>query len=152
SVAGCGNDATQPPLDNINPEDTASVAGSGNIEYHGSYLYYESTTKGDEFIRVGEKLKFSTGVTDAINLMCPQDTDDTKALADIRSDPSKLTLSLKVTWTKFDESTTDATFPLKMAPGNPSIGLVASSDEFSVPAKVKRFTVEVIADYTKASK
>ena len=54
-------------VDTGTDQNTASIAGSGVLTVHGWRLEYGSTSGGDEFIRVGEKMKvgidFNTTVT-----------------------------------------------------------------------------------------
>src|SRR5690242_8024240 len=48
-------------------------AGSGLITLHGGLLRYESTSKGDEFLRVGEKMKATFLLPDAYNAIAQAD-------------------------------------------------------------------------------
>src|SRR5262245_20929641 len=66
---------------------TPSSAGAGVLSVRGIRIEYASTTGGDEFIRVGEKLKVAVDLPNAILLAAGSDD----ALRDeLRADPAKL--------------------------------------------------------------
>lgn len=75
-------------------------------------LQYRSTSNGDEFVRVGERLRAEISFYDAVNLLWHDSQDDALAKK-VRQDPSKLQLSLKVTYTKFDDARVEAPAPAR---------------------------------------
>ena len=66
---GCGRCSADPvdetPNDAVEQNNTAAIAGSGNIALHSYALHYASTSGGDEFLRVGEKMTVSVDFDDA---------------------------------------------------------------------------------------
>lgn len=150
SLTGCSADARDDVAGGVQ-DDTESVAGSGQIMLHGYSLSYQSTSGGDEFVRVGEKLKLTADFNSILMLMWPQDADDQKALADIKADPTKVELTAKVVYTKFDDTKFDASFPMTVAAG-PGGVLGATSAELTIAKGMKRVSVDIEAKYQKAGK
>jgi hypothetical protein len=152
SLVGCGAPAAQDDSATGVGSDnnTESIAGSGQIILHGYTLDYQSTSGGDEFVRVGEKMKVVVDLSDVLGLMWPSDDDDKAALAAIKADPSKLTLTAKITRTKFDESKSDASYAVTFAPGAGGV-LVGTSEELAIDKGVKVLSVDLVASYVKGA-
>ena len=149
SLAGCTSDATEDAIGNDSANNTESIAGSGNLALHSYSLHYTSTTGGDEFLRVGEKMTVAVAWSDVLDKLAYQFDPAQAALrAALSADPSKVKLTLKLTYTKFDESKLPASLTMKWAPG-PGGVLAGTSPEFVIPSGAKLLSVEVVADYDK---
>lgn len=149
SLAGCTSDATEDPIGNDSANNTESIAGSGNLALHSYSLHYTSTSGGDEFLRVGEKMTVAVGWNDVLDKLAYQFDPAQAALrAALSADPNKVKLTLKLTYTKFDESKTPSSLTMKWAPG-PGGVLAGTSPEFVIPTGAKLLSVEVVADYDK---
>lgn len=148
SLVGCSQDAAQDPdVGSGTQNDTESVAGSGEMVLHGWSLNYQSTSGGDEFLRVGEKMKTSVSFEDVIMLVAYADNATAQAL---RADPSKLEVTPKVVYTRSDESKSEASLT-KLAWKNGAGGVLAgTSDELTIPKGVKKLSLELVAKYDKA--
>lgn len=152
SIAGCSaDDATQDGVaTGAEQHNTESIAGSGNLALHSYALNYTSTTGGDEFIRVGEKMTVAVAFNDVLDKIAYQYDPSQAALrAALTADPSKVALTLKVTYTHFDESKVPADFAMTWAPGAGG-ALVGKSPEFVIPKGSKLMSVELTAAYDKA--
>jgi hypothetical protein len=125
------------------------VAGAGSIALHDWALAYSSTSGGDEFMRVGERLTVSLSVDEAIELLYAGDPGDDAVVQVLRGDPSKLKLALQIRYTKFDETKSDVTLPMTFASGAGGV-LVAMSPELTVPEQVKSMHVDFLATYPRA--
>ncbi len=148
-LAGCTADAAKDDAALGSQDQTESIAGSGAIVLHGWSLSYASTSGGDELVRVGEKLKVSTSLYDVTQLLYL--SPDDKAIVDaVNNDPSKLSLALRVSYTRGDGSTFDAPdAPMAFAPGSGGM-LAATSDEIVIPKQVRRLRVELAATFDLA--
>ena len=151
SLAGCtADDGAQDVATGSEQHNTESIAGSGNLALHSYALNYTSRSGGDEFIRVGEKMTVAVAWSDVLDKIAYQFDPSQAALrAALTADPSKLALTLKVTYTKFDESKAPQDFAMTWAPGSGG-ALVATSAEFVIPAGSKVMSVELTAAYDKA--
>jgi hypothetical protein len=149
SLAGCTADASPDPVGSDTANNTESVAGSGNLALHSYSLHYTSTSGGDEFLRVGEKMTVAVAWSDVLDKLAYQFDPSQAALrAALAADPTKVKLRLEVTYTQFDESKIPATFAMSWAPGAGG-ALVGTSPEFMIPKGAKLLSVEVLADYDK---
>jgi hypothetical protein len=127
--------------------ETGITAGAGTLTMHSYDLGYASSTGGDEFLRVGERLTAAIAFSEAVEMLYVGDAGDEDAIAAINRDPSKLKLSLKVLATKFDDTKVDLpAMPMTFAPG-PGGVVAATSPEFSIPAGMKRIAVDFFAEY-----
>lgn len=150
SLAGCTADATPDPVGSDSANNTESVAGSGNLALHSYSLHYSSTSGGDEFLRVGEKMTALVAWNDVLDKLAYQFDPAQAALrAALSADPTKVKLTLKLTYTKFDESKVPVSHTMKWAPGAGGV-LVGTSPEFVIPSGAKLLSVEVVADYDKS--
>lgn len=146
SVTGCAAD-TQDATSTGTENNTEAVAGSGTLNVSGWTLYYTSTSGGDEFVRVGEKMKVAVDYAHLVFLLCGY--DDPALKTELQNDPAKLKLMLKPSYTKFDGSTYDAPLvPVGVKPGASNLPY-ASSEEFVIPKGVSRLRVEILAEYNK---
>jgi hypothetical protein len=145
SLVGCAA-PTQDEVDTGSDNNTASVAGAGQLVLHGWSLNYQSTSGGDEFVRVGERMKVAVDFNDTVNMVAGSD----QALAqDLRATPSKLEVNLLVTYTRGDGTTSDlAPLPLAWKPGA-SNQLAGASDEFVVPSGVRSLRIELAAKFPR---
>jgi hypothetical protein len=124
--------------------ETGIEAGTGTLAFYNYAFQYRSTSNGDEFVRVGERLQAQISFYDAVNLLW-RDASDQALIESIKQDPSKLTLTLKLTYTKFDDTKFDATpLPITFSPGAGGVS-TGTSPEFTVPEKVKGITADFIA-------
>jgi hypothetical protein len=149
SLAGCSADATQDTTSTDSANNTASIAGSGNLALHSYSLHYTSTSGGDEFLRVGEKMTVAVAWSDVLDKIAYQFDPAQAALrAALSADASKVKLTLKLTYTKFDESKMPSSLTMTWAPGAGGV-LVGTSPEFVIPSGAKLLSVEAVADYDK---
>ena len=147
-AVGCAVDH-QEDVASDSANQTESDPGSGSLALHSYAMNYGSTSGGDEFLRVGEKLKASLSFDDALDMLYVGDAGDQAAIAALRADPSKLKLSLKVSYTKFDETKIDApALPVTFAAGAGGV-LAGTSEEFAVPKGTKALHAEFSAEYEK---
>lgn len=143
-MAGCSADNETSATQSGELAENQVQAGSGTLAFYNYALQYRSTSNGDEFVRVGERLKAEISFYDAVNLLW-RDSSDQALIEKVRQDPSKLSLSLKLTYTKFDDSKVEAPLlPITFTPGPGGVPSGASP-EFMVPAKVKGISVDFIA-------
>lgn len=146
TLAGCTANADDAQDVGVGTENnTESVAGSGVIALHGWSLDYRSTSGGDEFVRVGEKMKVTVDFQYLVMLLGYRDSAAPPA---INNDPTKLKASVKLTFTKFDGTKSDRALPAvtwKQGASNITYG---ESDEFAIPSGVKKLELEVTAEYT----
>ena len=63
SLVACTTSSTD-DVGSESSNNTESVAGSGVLSVHGWRIYYGSTSGGDEFVRVGERLEGLDGLPD----------------------------------------------------------------------------------------
>lgn len=140
TLIGCG------PADEVLGEDpgvdsqeaTASLAGTGTVSLTGYYLDYKSTSGGDEFIRVGEKLKV---IVDRATLL---------SYADVPASATSVSLAAIVRYTHADDSTVD-TKEMKLTTSTGAGGVsLGTSPQFTVPKGVKRMQVHLFVDYKDA--
>jgi hypothetical protein len=145
-MVGCA--ASQPDAVSTGAEaETGITAGAGTLTMHSYDLSYTSTTGGDEFLRVGERLTAAIAFNEAVEMLYVGDAGDEDAITAINRDPTKLKLSLKVLATKFDGTLVDLpALPMTFAPG-PGGVVAATSPEFSIPAGVKKIAVDFLAEY-----
>lgn len=144
-LVGCASPAEDVP-DMAAQDNTESVAGAGQLVLHGWSLDYQSTSNGDELVRVGEQMKVVIDFADTVNLIAHSDT----ALAqDLKSNPSKLEVKLLATYTRSDGTTYDAPpLPLAWKPGAGN-QLAGSTDEFIIPRGVRSLKVELAAKFPR---
>ncbi len=149
ALAGCTANADDAQdLGASTADNTESVAGSGVIALHGWSLDYKSTSGGDEFVRVGEKMKVTVDFQYLVMLLGYRDSAAPPAIG---GDPTKLKASVKLTYTKFDGTKSDHALPpvtWKQGAGNITFG---ESDEFIIPSGIKRLSLEVTAEYQTAA-
>lgn len=144
-MAGCTADPASDATQEGDLAESTVSAGSGTLAFYNYMLQYRSTSNGDEFVRVGERLRAEISFYDAVNLLW-HDSQDDALVKKVRQDPSKLQLSLKVTYTKFDDARVEAPLlPVTFSPGAGGVSSGASA-EFTVPAKVKHMTVDFVAE------
>jgi hypothetical protein len=145
-LVGCAVDSqAEPETGSATQDNTEAVAGSGVVALHGWSLEYKSTSGGDEFLRVGEKMKMTVDFQYLVMLLGYRDSAAGPA---INGDPTKLKAVPKITYTKFDGATYDvalAAVTWKQGASNITYG---ESAEFVIPAGVKRMKLEVTAEYT----
>jgi hypothetical protein len=153
SLAGCAAADDGAPQDDVGTgaeNNTASIAGSGNIALHSYSLNYTSTSHGDEFIRVGEKMTVAVAFSDVLDKIAYQfDPAQAPLRAALTADPTKVKITLSVTYTKFDESKVPASLAMSWGPGAGG-ALVGTSPDFVIPGGVKLMSVEINAAYEKA--
>jgi hypothetical protein len=126
--------------------NTESLAGSGVLTLHGWRLNYGSTSGGDEFIRIGEKLKVAIDHVSTVNMVA----GDSATRQDLLSDANKLKVELRVQYTKADGTTYDAdSIPVTWGPGASNL-TVGNSGELTVPKQIRRLKVELVASFMKA--
>jgi hypothetical protein len=146
ALAGCtatADDAVSTGTEN----NTESIAGSGEIVLHGWSLNYQSTSGGDEFVRVGERLKSVVDFNDTVSMVAH---GDAALQQELRSDPSKLSVDLVVKYTRGDGTTFDAApLPLAWKPG-PSNQLAGSSNELVIPSGVRALAIDFVARFERA--
>lgn len=153
SLAACTADAA--PSDDLGfgtENNTAAVAGSGTLALHSYALHYSSTSGGDEFLRVGEKMTVAVGLTDVLDKIVDRFDPAQAALRDsLLADPSLVKLTLKITYVATDESRSDAP-DLAFAAWAPGAGgaIAASSPEFVLPSGAKLMSVKLVAAYDQA--
>lgn len=148
-ITGCAADPNQ-SISEGEQAQTGIEAGSGTLSLYAYSVRYQSTTNGDEFIRVGERLTGKVGLNDVLNLIYVDPTDR-PVIEALRADPTKLTLSMTVTYTHFDDSKTEATLPVTLAPGAGGVQTGTTSD-FVVPARVKAMSTDYVAEFEKDGK
>jgi hypothetical protein len=151
SLTGCSAEAANQDVGTgAESNNTESIAGSGNIALHSYSLNYTSTSHGDEFLRVGEKMTVAVAFNDVLDKIAYQyDASHAALRTALSADPSKLKLTLKLTYTKFDEGKATNDLAMTWAPGAGG-ALVATSAEFVIPAGSKVMSVELTAAYDKA--
>jgi len=120
--------------------------GSGSLALHSYRVDYASTSGGDEFVRVGEKMTVAVSLNDVLDKIADAPALRAAALAD----PSKVKLTLKVTYTKADESKSAAPDLAFGAWAAANGGFVGTSPAFVIPNGTKLMAVEVVAAYDKA--
>lgn len=149
SLVGCGVDAEAADTgEALEENNTAAVAGTGNVALHGYSLFYASTSGGDEFIRVGEKMTTTVSFDDVLDKIAYRyDPAQASLRAALSADHDKVKLSLKVTYTKFDEQKETKELPMTWGPGAGGIA-AGTSESFTIPEKTKAMALEVIAKYT----
>ncbi len=147
SLTGCTADAadTNDDVGASTDNNTESIAGSGVLALHGWSLNYSSTSGGDEFLRVGERLKVSV---DFHNIVYQIAYSDTALQQELNADPNKVKLTAKLQYTKTDESRVDASAPVTWGAG-PSNTTVGTSGELVIPKGIKKLKLEVVAEYSK---
>jgi len=144
ALSGCTADAQETEVGIGTENNTEAIAGSGAINLHGFSLSYQSTSGGDEFVRVGEKMKVNVDFQNVVMLLGYRDSAATAA---INGDPSKLKAIPKITYTKADGSTYDVSLqPVAWRQGASNI-TVGESQEFIIPKGVKKVAVEITAEY-----
>lgn len=147
TLVGCSADPVdETPNDAVEQNNTAAVAGSGNIALHSYALHYASTSGGDEFLRVGEKMTVSVDFDDVLDKIAYRYDPAMAALRASLSDPSKIEIALRLTYTKFDEQKETADSPMTWGPGSGGL-TVGKSGELVIPKQVKSLSVEVLAKY-----
>jgi hypothetical protein len=149
-LVGCAADPADasPETASDTQDNTAAIAGSGVLALHGWSLEYKSTSGGDEFLRVGEKMKMTVDFQYLVMLLGYRDSAAGPA---INNDPTKLKAIPKLTYTKYDGSTSDVALPpvtWKQGASNITYG---ESDEFVIPAGIKRMKIEVGVEYTTSA-
>jgi hypothetical protein len=148
-LVGC----TAPTEDSVatgSQNNTESVAGAGQLVMHGYSLSYQSTSGGDEFVRVGERLKAAVDFNDTVHLIAYGALGDAALEKALRADSSSLKVNLLVTFTRADGTTYDAPpSPLAWKP-SASNQLAGLSDELIVPAGVRAMRVELAATFPHA--
>jgi hypothetical protein len=145
SVVGCTTSADD-AIGEAAESNTESIAGSGSIMLNGWTLHYKSTSGGDEFLRVGEKMKVSFDFRHVVTHFISQ--DDPAFAQTLIANPSLVKTHAKVTFVKFDESKEEKLVPVAYQPG-PSNILYGNSEEFVIPSKAKVLRLEITAEYTK---
>lgn len=146
ALAACTADAQETPDVGVGTENnTESIAGSGVIALHGWSLEYRSTSGGDEFLRVGEKMKMTVDFQYLVMMLGYRDSAANTAIG---GDPSKLGASFKLTYTKFDDTKSEVILPPVAWQQNAANVTFGESEEFTIPKGVKRLVVEVTAEYT----
>lgn len=129
---------------------TNAVAGSGAIAIRSYGTSYESTSGGDEFIRVGEKMTVSVPLASALDTLRyriggPQ-AALTALLDELKKDPSKMNAEVEITYTNFDGSTTALpAMPLTWAPPPSGSPVVGQTVEFTIPKGVRGLRVLALA-------
>jgi hypothetical protein len=146
SLAGCSTDVQDDDVGTGTENNTESIAGSGVLSIHGWRVNYGSTSNGDEFIRVGEKMKVSMDFIATTRLAAGAD----QALQqELQSDPNKLTVTLRAQYTKSDGSTFESP-PIKVTWGPGASNLTAgTSDEFVIPKGVRLLKIETLASFSQ---
>jgi hypothetical protein len=147
SLGGCtADDADQDP--GIGTDDsTESVAGAGQLLLHGWTVNYQSTSGGDEFVRVGEKMKFSSDYAHLVELAVRFESPE--ILKALLEDPSKVKLEAAHSYKKGEGGIiAEARVPMSVGPG-PAGQRVATSEEWVIPKGVRELGVEVYATYDK---
>jgi hypothetical protein len=148
SLAGCSQEAAQDQdVGSDSQNNTEAVAGSGELAFHGWSIAYRSTSGGDEFIRVTEKLKTSVGFNEMINLIMYSDPVSAQTL---RADPSKLEIRPKIVYTKADDSKSEVLLPKLAWQNGAGNVLSGTSEEFVIPKGVKRLSLEYVAKFDKS--
>lgn len=145
-LAGC-TETTQDETDATESANTEAAAGSGVLSLQGFTVNYRSTSGGDEFLRVGEKMTVAIDFLGTVQLVAGMDQDLAREL---RGDAQKLGIELQLVYTRGDGTTAQAAaVPVTWGPGGG--GLTAGkSAEFVIPDGVKRLKLELVASYTKA--
>jgi hypothetical protein len=145
SVANEEGDLVESSEAAITQQTIESIAGTGQFALHGWSLNYQSTSGGDEFIRVTEKMRMKIDYQYFVMLLQGQEPTIDAILA---GDPQKLSAKVKLTYTKFDD--TKQTVELAKATWKTTNGIVTGdSPQFAIPKGVKRVKVEVVAEYVK---
>lgn len=148
-AVGCAVDHQDDDVASDSSNQTQAIdPGAGALTLHSYSMFYGSTSGGDEFVRVGEKLKVTLAFNEALDMLYVGDAGDQAAIDALRADPSKLSLVAKVTYTKFDESKSDVTLPVTFAPGAGGV-LAGSSAELVVPNGTKLLKTELVASYER---
>lgn len=150
TLVGCSQNVEPSQTDDVgtgSQNNTESIAGTGVITLHGWRLYYGSTSGGDEFLRVGEKLKVAIDHLTTVQMVAGAD----QALQqDLRANPDHLKIMLRVQYTKADGTTFDAPeVPVTWGPGSSNL-IVGSSGEIMIPAGVRRMKIELGAEFSRA--
>jgi hypothetical protein len=144
-MAGCTAEQDTSATQSGELAENGVQAGTGTLAFFNYALQYRSTSNGDEFVRVGERLRSEISFYDAVNLLW-RDSSDEALVKKVQQDPSKLSLSLKLTYTKFDDSKLEAPLlPITFTPGPGGVP-GGTSPEFVVPPKVKSIAVDYIAE------
>lgn len=147
SLTGCTADADD-SIGEASDNNTESIAGSGQLTLHGWTVHYQSTSGGDEFLRVGERMKMAVDYNHLVFLLAGY--DDPALATELRADPSKVKLAVQIQYRQFDGTTADAApIPMTVAPGASNQN-TATSAEFVIPKGAARLRAEIVAQYEKA--
>lgn len=147
SLTGCSADAEAADTGEATDDNTASVAGSGDLTLRDYVLQYTSTSGGDEFVRVGEKMTTTVSLDNLLDKIAPRWDDGAVPLRNaLKADPSKITVTSEVTYTKADESKSTASVAMTWAPGAGGI-MAGKSAEFIIPERTKQLSLEIVAKY-----
>jgi hypothetical protein len=129
--------------------ETAISAGSGTLTLNNWSMLYASTSNGDEFLRVGERLTANVAFDEAVDMLFFGDLGDREAVDAIRRDPSKLKLTFRATYRRFDDSKVElAPVAVTFARGAGG-SLFGTTPEIVIPTGTKGLTVDFVAEYMK---
>lgn len=146
ALAGCTTTAAD-AVTTGTENNTESIAGAGQLVLHGWSLSYQSTSGGDEFIRVGERLKAVVDFNDTVSLVA---YSDAALQQQLHADPTQLKVTAAITYTRGDGTTFDAApLPLAWKPGAGG-QLAGSSDELVIPSGVRSMKLELVAAFPHA--
>jgi len=151
TLAGCSADAEPADTGEATDDNTAAIAGSGALTLQGYVLRYASTSGGDEFVRVGEKMVTTLSLEEVLDRIAPRWDDAAVPLRNaLKADPSKLAVTTEITYTKADESKSNDSAPMTWAPGAGGI-IAGKSTEFVIPERTKNMSIEMVAKYKDLS-
>lgn len=134
TLAGCSQEAEDDVAAASDGELVEIKAGTGEITVRGYLAEYRSTSNGDEFIRVGEKLQVNLALSMAIDALAGGDAALASAL---RADPSKIEATPKITFVRADD--TKSELVLAKIAWSGAAGTTAS---FTVPPGTKRLSID----------
>jgi len=135
---------------------TADIApGAGRLDFgqfgnnSNSSFHYQSTTGGDEFVRVGQKLTIGVTFRQAYCRYVERCFDlrgsDAQTWKDLFADPSKLEMSVIVVFVRTDGSTEEARFPITWLPDTRARDDMRGEVSFDVSTKLSKLVVTKFA-------
>jgi hypothetical protein len=140
-VTACTTSAT--PADSAANADTASLAtGSGTISLDWEGASYASSSGGDEFVRVGERLTVEVSFSEFLDLLNNHDAGASERIA---NDPSKVDVSIRVSYRDLNNAEKSSELvPVTFGQTGTETAFHGTSGEFTV-AKAPRMVLQYVA-------